>query len=63
MKTTCFALVLLFAAVSGAAAAPPAGPPADFAIETDYTVKSPDGAAAFTAALYALSSHAAYLST
>jgi len=46
MKTTCFALFLLFANVAGAAAAPPAGPPAGFTIETDYTVKSPDGAAA-----------------
>src|SRR6201995_1420614 len=46
MKTTCFALFLLFATAADAAAAPPAGPPAGFTIETDYTVTSPDGAAA-----------------
>lgn len=46
MKTTCFALFLLFATAADAAAAAPAGPPAGFTIETDYTVKSPDGAAA-----------------
>ena len=44
MKTTCFALFLLFATAAGAAAAPPSGPPAGFTIETDYSEKSPDGA-------------------
>jgi len=46
VKTTCLVLFVLFAVASGAAAAPPDGPPAGFAIETDYTVKSPDGVAA-----------------
>ncbi len=43
MKTTCFALFLLFATAAGAAAAP-SGPPAGFTIEADYSEKSPDGA-------------------
>ena len=43
MKTTCLALFWLFATAAGAAAAPPAGPPAGFTIEAEYNEKSPDG--------------------
>jgi hypothetical protein len=46
VKTTCLVLFFSLSCMFGASAAPPAGPPAGFAIETDYTVKSPDGAAA-----------------
>jgi hypothetical protein len=44
MKTTCLALLVSLACATGASAAPPAGPPAGFAIEADYSEKSPDGA-------------------
>jgi hypothetical protein len=39
-------LLLLFATAVAAAVATPAGPPAGFTIKADYTVTSPDGAAA-----------------
>jgi hypothetical protein len=44
MKATSLALVLLFATAAGAAASPPAGPPAGFTVDTEFTEKSPDGA-------------------